>query len=136
MDNERKLIMYNRKYLRELYKDDSESYMYDDKRYNRDGEIEEYGFSIMETQNLDTSLVELLYERLMRYKTQTMVNLEFHTEWGDKELNGMTQLDVINHLIELCKDYLLDDDYITGGRDIKNKKIWKVWTVLFPAMWW
>lgn len=41
--------MYNRKYLRELYKDDSESYMYDDKRYNRDGEIEEYGFSIMET---------------------------------------------------------------------------------------
>lgn len=72
--------MYNRKYLRELYKDDSESYMYDDKRYNRDGEIEEYGFSMMETWNLDTSLVELLYERLMRYKTQTMVNLEFHTE--------------------------------------------------------
>ena len=35
--------MYNRKYLRELYKDDSESCIYDDKRYNRDGEIEEYG---------------------------------------------------------------------------------------------
>lgn len=122
---------YNRKYLRELYKDDSESYMYDDKRYNRDGEIEKYGFSMMETWNLDTSLVELLYERLMRYKTQTIVNLEFHTTWDDEELNGMTQLEVINYLIELCKDYLLDDDFITGGRDIKNKKIWKVWTVLF-----
>ena len=87
--------MYNRKYLRELYKDDSESYLYDDKRYNQDGEIEEYGFSMMETWNLDTSLVELLYERLMRYKTQTMVNLEFYTTWDDKELNGMTQLEVI-----------------------------------------
>lgn len=71
--------MYNRKYLRELYKDDSESYLYDDERYNQDGEIEEYGFSMMETWNLDTSLVELLYERLMRYKTQTMVNLESYT---------------------------------------------------------
>ena len=91
---------------------------------------------MMETWNLDTSLVELLYERLMRYKTQTMVNLEFYTTWDDKELNGMTQLDVINYLIELCKDYLLDDDFITGRRDIKNKKIWKVWTVLSPAMWW
>ena len=128
--------MYNRKYLRELYKDDSESYMYDDKRYNQDGEIEEYGFSMMETWNLDTSLVELLYERLMRYKTQTMVNLEFHTEWEDKELNGMTQLEVINYLIELCKDYLLDDDFITGRRNFKNKEIWKVWTSLSPAMWW
>lgn len=29
--------MYNRKYLRELYKDDSDSYLYDDKRYNQDG---------------------------------------------------------------------------------------------------
>lgn len=128
--------MYNRKYLRELYKDNSESYIYDDKRYNRDEEIEEYGFSMMETWNLDTSLVELLYERLMRYKTQTMVNLEFHTEWDDKELTGMTQLDVINYLIELCKDYLLDDDFITGRRNFKNKEIWKVWTALSPAMWW
>lgn len=127
---------YNRKYLRELYKDDSESYLYDDKRYNQDGEIEEYGFSMMETWNLDTSLVELLYERLMRYKTQTMVNLEFYTTWDDKELNGMTQLDVINYLIELCKDYLLDDDFITGRRNFKNKEIWKVWTLLSPAMWW
>ena len=127
---------YNRKYLRELYKDDSESYMYDDKRYNRDREIEEYGFSMMETWNLDTSLVELLYERLMRYKTQTMVNLEFHTTWDDEELDRMTQLEVINYLIELCKDYLLDDDFITGRRNYKNKKIWKVWTVLSPAMWW
>ena len=136
MDNERKLIMYNRKYLRELYKDDSENYMYDDKRYNQDGEIEEYGFSMMETWNLDTSLVELLYERSMRYKTQTMVNLEFHTEWEEKELKGMTQLEVINYLIELCKDYLLDDDIITGRRNFKNKEIWKVWTSLSPAMWW
>lgn len=128
--------MYNRKYLRELYKDDSESYLYDDKRYNQDGEIEEYGFSMMETWNLDTSLVELLYERLMRYKTQTMVNLEFYTTWDDKELNGMTQLEVINYLIELCKDYLLDDDFITGRRNFKNKEIWKVWTSLSPAMWW
>ena len=127
---------YNRKYLRELYKDDSESYMYDDKRYNRDREIEEYGFSMMETWNLDTSLVELLYERLMRYKTQTMVNLESYTTWDDEELNGMTQLEAINYLIELCKDYLLDDDFITGRRNYKNKKIWKVWTVLSPAMWW
>lgn len=127
---------YNRKYLRELYKDNKSEYLYDDKRYNRDGEIEEYGFSMMETWNLDTSLVELLYERLMRYKTQTMVNLEFHTTWDDEELDGMTQLEVINYLIELCKDYLLDDDFITGGRDIKNKKIWKVWTILSPAMWW
>lgn len=127
---------YNRKYLRELYKDDSESYMYDDERYNQDGEIEEYGFSMMETWNLDTSLVELLYERLMRYKTQTMVNLESYTTWDDKELNGMTQLDVINYLIELCKDYLLDDDFITGRRNFKNKEIWKVWTSLSPAMWW
>lgn len=128
--------MYNRKYLRELYKDDSESYLYDDKRYNQDGEIEEYGFSMMEIWNLDTSLVELLYERLMRYKTQTMVNLEFYTTWDDKELNGMTQLEVINYLIELCKDYLLDDDFITGRRNFKNKEIWKVWTSLSPAMWW
>lgn len=127
---------YNRKYLRELYKDDSESYMYDDERYNRDEEIEEYGFSMMETWNLDTSLVELLYERLMRYKTQTMVNLESYTTWDDKELNGMTQLEVINYLIELCKDYLLDDDFITGRRNFKNKEIWKVWTSLSPAMWW
>lgn len=127
---------YNRKYLRELYKDDSESYLYDDERYNQDGEIEEYGFSMMETWNLDTSLVELLYERLIRYKTQTMVNLEFYTTWDDKELNGMTQLDVINYLIELCKDYLLDDDFITGRRNFKNKEIWKVWTSLSPAMWW
>ena len=127
---------YNRKYLRELYKDNKSEYLYDDKRYNRDGEIEEYGFSMMETWNLDTSLVELLYERLMRYKTQTMVNLEFHTTWDDEELDGMTQLEVINYLIELCKDYLLDDDFITGRRNYKNKKIWKVWTILSPAMWW
>lgn len=127
---------YNRKYLRELYKDNKSEYLYDDRRYGQDGEIEEYGFSMIETWNLDTSLVELLYERLMRYKTQIMVNLEFHTTWDDEELDGMTQLEVINYLIELCKDYLLDDDFITGGRDIENKKIWKVWTILSPAMWW
>lgn len=91
---------------------------------------------MMETWNLDTSLVELLYERLMRYKTQTMVNLEFYTTWDDKELNGMTQLEVINYLIELCKDYLLDDVFIPGRRNFKNKEIWKVWTSLSPAMWW
>ena len=127
---------YNRKYLRELYKNNNKSYIYDDKRYNQDGEIEEYGFSMMETWNLDTSLVELLYERLMGYKAQTMVNLKFHTEWDDEEFNGMTQLEIINYLIELCKDYLLNDDDFITVRDDKNKKIWKVWSVISLAMWW
>lgn len=128
--------MYNRKYLRELYKDNSESYMYDDARYGVDGEIEKYGFSMLETWNLDTSMVEVLYERLKRFLEQDMINLDFHKKW-EGELNGLTQLEIINLLISLCEDYLLSDNFISGNESQKKyKKIWEVWTILDPAMWW
>lgn len=127
---------YNRKYLRELYKNNNEDYLYDDARYGMDEEIEKYGFSMLETWNLDTSMVEVLYERLKRFLEQDMVNLEFHQEW-EGELNGLTQLEIINLLISLCEDYLLSDNFMSGRESQKKyKKIWEVWTVLAPAMWW
>lgn len=126
---------YNRKYLRELYKDDKSEYLYDDRRYGQDGEIEEYGFSMIETWNLDMSMVEILYERLKRYLTQDMVNLEFHTNWNDEKLNGKTQLELINTLINKCKEYLLMD-ILNDKREPLLREIWELWIVISPAMWW
>lgn len=126
---------YNRKYLRELYKDDKSEYLYDDRRYGQDGEIEEYGFSMIETWNLDMSMVEILYERLKRYLTQDMVNLEFHTNWNDEKLNGKTQLELINTLIDKCKEYLLMDIF-NDKREPLLREIWELWIVISPAMWW
>lgn len=128
-------VKYNRKYLRELYKDDKSEYLYDDRRYGQDGEIEEYGFSMLETWNLDMAMVEVLYERLKRYLTQDMVNLEFHTQWGDERFNGKNQLELINILIDKCEKYLLMDSFNEENYPLM-KEIWELWIVIAPAMWW
>ena len=101
-----------------------------------------YGFDSRQTWSLRSTMIELLYERLIMFmEVSTVVDKTCHifdvrevglvNGFGDP-VEEMNQEEIIQLLITLCKSWLLDED---ESFEISTK-IWKLWTIVHPAMWW
>ena len=118
---------------------------------------EEVGVNPADTWNLSTTAMMWLYERLVEYRKQTegIINLEFHTF----EVDGIdyTQKQLLDDLIEIAECILCEPENISiksevWDRLVNNKywhkrsddnfmnylekRFWKIWSIVFPAMWW
>lgn len=118
---------------------------------------EEVGVNPADTWNLSTTAMMWLYERLVEYRKQTegRINLEFHTfEVDDKKY---TQKQLLDDLIEMAECILCEPENIVIESEVWNrlvnnkywhersndnfindleKRFWKIWSIVFPAMWW
>lgn len=133
--------MAERRFLKELYTNekgelDISMYHCGDKRYT-DEDVLTNGFSVIDTWNLDVSMIEALYERLKLYLevTAPIINLEIECDWGHISQNGKTQIELIETLIKMCEEYLLDDNLVKETENSVDE-IWDLWKVISPAMWW
>jgi len=98
-----------------------------------------YGFDSRQTWSLDTAMVELLYERLQAYLplADEYINLDFHKISFEGE--ELTQKEAIEKLIGYCRERLAPDVY-SENKDYQGEKaaekLWNLWAVLHPYMWW
>lgn len=96
-------------------------------------EIETYGFSDIDTWNLDTTMIELLFERLIMYMDYSIVDDEFHAI----EINGIegTLRFWMGQILEKCIEYLEDslDDF---NRYEVSEDIWFIWSKINGYVWW
>ena len=118
---------------------------------------EKVGVNPADTWNLSTTAMMWLYERLVEYRKQTegRINLEFHTF----EVDGIdyTQKQLLDDLIEMAECILCEPENIVIESEVWNrlvnnkywhkrsddnfmnyleKRFWKIWSIVFPAMWW
>lgn len=100
---------------------------------------EDYGFDERETWNLNDQFVEWLYCRCKMYveKASPIVNLKYYKfQFEGKEY---TQIEAIEYIIEKCEAYM-KTKYAYSEEEDKNiagmQKAIKLWSEVFPAMWW
>lgn len=77
------------------------------------------GFADFELWDLDATMVELLYERLVDFNL-----LDGWSTGVNQRDNGIKK--AYNEMLNLCKEYLKDDESITD-KDKKFKKLWQLW---------
>lgn len=115
------------------------------------------GVNPADTWNLSTSAMMWLYERLIEYRkrTEDIIDLDFHTF----EVDGMeyTQKQLLDDLIDIAECILCEPENISIKSEVWNrlvnnkywhkrsnddfmnyleKRFWKIWSIVFPAMWW
>ena len=105
---------------------------YDKRQGKWKRERKKYGFDERQTWNLSTTMIELLYERVMMFKEISFVDLDFHRIIIDNE--EKTQSEWINIIIGLCENYLVEDD--TDETDELEVRIWEIWSKISWHMWW
>ena len=105
---------------------------YDKRQGKWKKERKKYGFDERQTWNLSTTMIELLYERIMMFKEISFVDLDFHRIIIDNE--EKTQSEWINLLIGLCENYLVEDD--AGETNELEVRIWEIWSKISWHMWW
>lgn len=85
--------------------------------------------------SLDYAFIKWLNIHLKVYKKDAskIVNLEYHKfTYEEKEL---TQLEIINRLIQIT-DYLLISDRLELEYWHQVNQMLDLWKLVFPAMWW
>lgn len=95
-----------------------------------------YGFDDRQTWSLDTVMIELLYERLKAYfpLADDFVDLTFHKfEFEDETL---TQRDAVLKLIELAHQSLDPEDGYADAGATARSRLWNLWAIVHPHMWW
>lgn len=133
-----------------------------DSRYDRMCKYEQQnGVFPPDCWNLQYSALGYLYEHLIQYKKDAseVVDLSFH-EFIFKE-KKFKQIEMIEEMIEIAEFILMDLTHVskkseTYNRLINNKyylkygefndfdskqreimeDFWKMWAIIFPAMWW
>ena len=127
----------NRKYLEEIIPR-KEIFGYydhnDERREHWDKQIEEYGFSEVETWDLDKAFAQIIYERLMMYLeyADNVVDLSQSTI---QVLNAeLTLKDAIEFTIWECKKAIktTDPDIYTKAMDI----VWQMMSKMHRHLWW
>lgn len=78
--------------------------------------------------NLDATMVELLYERLVDFPLLD----EYSTGDGNRDEDIKK---AYNQIINLCKKYLKDDGESILNKDKEFKKIWQVWSKYGLEFW-
>ena len=121
------------------------------------------GVNPAETWNLCTTAMMWLYERLIEYRNYAseIVDLEMHRFKIDGK--EFTQKEILDLLIKMAECILCEPENIKKGSaiwkrleqnpyiehcfklsncensdyiDALEKRFWKIWAVVFPAMWW
>lgn len=124
-----------RKYLDELdYESTDQWGAEDDDRIPQwDSEREEYGFDNRDTWSLDHTMTELLYERLKMFSevAPRVIVMTNHTiEYEGVEYN---QEEAIEEMIR-CARIVLEG--VVDEEDEAAKRLWDIWAMIRPAMWW
>ena len=157
-----KEIGINEEYWPEIVYTSAKSEVRDCREKEYKGYYNKVGVNPAETWNLSTTTLMWLYERLVEYRKQTegRINLEFHTfEIDDKEY---TQKQLLDDLIDMAECILcipknikknskvwkrlsknkyvleynkLEEDSLEILNDLEAR-FWKIWSIVFPAMWW
>lgn len=97
-------------------------------------ERKKYSFDERETWNLNTTMIELLYERVMMYKEINIVDTSFHKiTIGEKTKTHRQWIDVI---IDRCEKYISMEDVHQEELTEYENEIWTVWRGIAPYMWW
>lgn len=125
----------NRKYLEDINYQDWRKDMKKDKRNKKwKKERKKYGFDSRDTWNLDSTMAELLYERLCMFDEVNFIDTDFHTI--EFEGSKYTQQEAMDLLKELLKGRLLSDDF--SKIHDSEVRAWNLWVVLIEAgiMWW
>lgn len=91
-----------------------------------------YGFDTRECWNLDQTFIEWLYSHVMMYYEETIVVLNYHKY--EFEGKSYTQKEAIEHILELCRDYLTTEFVLRNGDTAK--KVTRLFAEILPAMWW
>lgn len=98
-----------------------------------------YGFDETETWSLDYTMIQLLYERVRRYKRVASKAIHMNQTVAVRQVMH-TQEEWIDILLILMKQYLDDDfDNDKDGYHIEHytkQMIWDIWSALHPLMWW
>lgn len=109
-----------------------------------------YGFDERETWSLKDDSLYWLYEHIKMYMEVSDVNLNYHKFDVDGE--EMTQSQILNEILKKIKIYYninncFYSEYGEGLVGLSSsdlwvmqpeiaKKIWHLWGIVFPAMWW
>lgn len=90
-----------------------------------------YGFDERDTWNMDSIMIDLLYERLCMYLDIEWVNLEFH----QIEIDGVkgTQKYWIGYMLELII-YIVEQDSFYEHKE--KEELWYIWSKVQDYMWW
>lgn len=125
-----------RKYLDDIgYTDRPDTWFKDSKRQKTwRKQRKEYGFDNREIWNMDLAFYLWLYERLMRYKEITPVDLKFHK--FDFEGKTYTQGELIDEMIKRLRFYLSDKYKESNDEhfDYVNK-VQYMWAEILHSMW-
>ena len=100
-----------------------------------------YGFDSSETWNLDTTMLHFLYERLMmlREKGSEFVDYTFHiVEVGGEEKNVAEWMDLMIDSARFAISMAPKIETSEAEQLVidKTKRVWEIWAVLHPYMWW
>lgn len=100
-----------------------------EEQWSKEKEI--YGFDSRDTWNLDSTMIELLYERLKLYKEVTIVELKAR----DHTINNVTKNaeEWVDKLLELCEEYITTDHFV---KETNDSEIWGIWAVISSSIWW
>lgn len=125
-----------RKYLDDIgYNDRPDTWNKDDKRQKIwRKQRKKYGFDNREVWNMDLAFYLWLYERLMRYKEITPVDLKFHK--FDFEGKTYTQGELIDEMVKRLRFYLSDkyNQYNDEHFEYVNK-VQYMWAEILHSMW-
>lgn len=130
--------MSHRQYLEELNYSSIEKQTKNDSRRQKKRwkkERKKYGFDQRDTWNMDTTMIELLYERIRMYLEVTIVDLDYHKiliNGTEKTLRYWLRV-----LLVLCAEFLTEDeDYSKIDDGTLSRKIWSIWAELVAYVWW
>lgn len=125
------------KYIRELFPDGRLPWPYSEEDYPE--------FDERDTFNLDSTLIEWLYERLRYFQDVVTEQVVMDDpEWRTYEVDGeqLTQLQCIDRMVKDCKTILLYKDWEDEGDkewpkiDAAKDDLFKVLGKVYWAMWW
>lgn len=96
-------------------------------------ERDTYGFDETDVWDLDSTMIELLYERVMMFNEICPMDLEHHTI----EINGVekSQKEWIDELLNLCEKAIRYTDY-NAFDETSRQQIWTIWRELSRFMLW
>lgn len=98
-------------------------------------EKEKYGFTKIDTYNLDITMTELIYERLMLFQENQNLSLDKEVLIGE---DYRTIQSILDEMLILSRK-ILETYYQSNMYNIlkeESKKLWYLWSQSFHQFWW
>lgn len=140
-------VFPGRKFLTDVFDNPSNITSYlgagedDDRSAVWERERRVYGFDSRETWGLDTTMLELLYERLMMFRERAseIVDLSFHkVTYRGVEYTHEVLLNMMIDKSARILHYVYDNNDESDQSDIADltREVWEIWAIVHPYMWW